>query len=129
MNLLTIVGNLTADPESRQVSGGKTVCNFGVAVNRRRKVDGQPDADFFRVAAWGGIGESCQKYLSKGRKVCVIGSVSVHTYQGNDGTTKASLEVLASDVEFLSPRGDGQSQPAQSGPTDVTDAVKEELPF
>lgn len=104
MNRLTIIGNLTNDPELRTTQAGKDVCGFTVAVNRRRKVEGQPDADFFRCAAWGQMGQNCKKYLAKGKKVCVIGSVSVHTYTSKDGTAGASLEVFAEDVEFLSPK-------------------------
>lgn len=132
MNVLNIIGNLTRDPESRQV-GDKSVCNFTVAVNRRKKVEGQPDADFFRVSAWGKTGENCQKFLSKGRKVGVTGSVSVHPFAGQDGTPKASLEVLASDVEFLSSGNSEQSSsapapaPTSDGtPVNIDDS---ELPF
>ena len=108
MNKLTIIGNLTRDPESRTTASGSTVCSFGVAVNRRRSSQNsnQPDVDYFRVSAWNQLGETCQRYLAKGRKVCVIGRVSVSTYQGNDGTTRASLDVMAEDVEFLSSRQD-----------------------
>lgn len=106
MNKLTIIGNLTRDPELRTLNSGVSVCTFTVAVNRRRKAEGQPEADFFRVSAWRQLGESCAKYLSKGRKVAVVGAVSVQTYQANDGTTRASLEVTADDVEFLSSRND-----------------------
>ena len=102
MNKVTIIGNLTRDPEVRTTGSGTNVCTFSVAVNRRGQQNGQPEADFFRVSAWGALGENCQKYLAKGRKVCIIGPVSVSTYQGNDGTTRASLEVKADDVEFLS---------------------------
>lgn len=108
MNKLTIIGNLTRDPESRTTASGSTVCSFTVAVNRRRSSQNsnQPDADFFRVSAWNQLGENCQRYLAKGRKVAVVGRVSVSTYQGNDGTTRASLDVMADDVEFLSSRQD-----------------------
>ena len=108
MNKLTIIGNLTRDPESRTTATGSTVCSFTVAVNRRRSSQNsnQPDADFFRVSAWNQLGENCQRYLAKGRKVAVVGRVSVSTYQGNDGTTRASLDVMADDVEFLSSRQD-----------------------
>ena len=71
MNQLTIIGNLTRAPESRTV-GENTVCNFDVAVNRDYKRDGQPDADFFRVAAWGKTGENCQKYLDKDAKLRLL---------------------------------------------------------
>ena len=101
MNKLTIIGNLTRDPELRTTTSGVNVCSFTVAVNRRNRRDdqnGQPEADFFRVTAWRQLADICSKYLAKGRKVCVVGAVSVHTYTGNDGTTRASLEVTADDV-------------------------------
>lgn len=105
MNKLTIIGNLTSDPEQRTTATGKTVTSFSVAVNRR----GGNEADFFRVSAWDKTAENCGKFLSKGRKVCVVGPVSVRTYQANNGETRASLEVTANEVEFLSPRNDGNS--------------------
>lgn len=109
MNKLFIVGNLTRDPELRTTQSGISVCSFTVAVNRRRSQNNdQPEADFFRVSAWRGLGENCAKYLAKGRKVSVVGAVSVSTYQGNDGTTRANLEVTADDVEFLSSRQEAQ---------------------
>lgn len=104
MNKLTIIGNLTKSPEQRTTQSGIAVTTFTVAVNRRRTQEGQPEADFFRVTAWRGLAETCGKYLDKGRKVCVVGPVSVSTYTGNDGQTRASMEVTAEDVEFLSPK-------------------------
>ena len=148
MNSLTVIGNLTRDPELRSTSAGIPVCSFTVAVNRRKASNAeagqQPEADFFRVSAWRQLGELCARYLAKGRKVCVIGSVTVNTFTGSDGTTRASLEVNADQVEFLSPRGEGSegsapvpvnpqtSRPiqqrldAQTGFVQVDD---EELPF
>jgi single-strand DNA-binding protein len=123
MNKLTIIGNLTGDPESRTTSGGVNVTTFTVAVNRRNKKEGQPEADFFRVSAWRQLGENCLKFLAKGRKVAVVGPVSVHTYTGNDGNTRASLEVNADDVEFLSPKS--ESIDPQTNYT----KVDETLPF
>ena len=105
MNKLTIIGNLTRDPELRTTSTGVNVCSFTVAVNRRQRsqgAEGQPEADFFRVSAWRQLGEICQKYLAKGRKVAVVGPVTVRSYTANDGSTRFSLEVTADDVEFLS---------------------------
>ncbi len=111
MNKLIIIGNLTRDPELRSTSAGIPVCSFTIAVNRRKSSNAeagqQPEADFFRVSAWRQLGELCARYLAKGRKVCVTGSVTVNTYTGSDGTTRASLEVNADEVEFLSPRGEG----------------------
>ena len=143
MNKLFIVGNLTRDPELRTTSSGISVCSFTVAVNRRRSssaAGNQPEADFFRVSAWRQLGENCQRYLAKGRKVAVTGSVSVSTYQGNDGTTRATLEVNADDVEFLTPKNESGA-PADA-PSDSYSGVgsvpqgssfvqvdEEELPF
>lgn len=132
MNRVTIIGNLTRDPESRTTPAGKEVCNFTVAVNRRQKdASGNNVADFFKIAAWGELGKSCQQYLVKGRKVAVVGPVSVSTYQAQDGSTKANLDVMAQEVEFLSPRENGgenaQSAPAPAAqPVPVPDG---ELPF
>lgn len=105
MNKLTIIGNLTSDPVLRSTQSGVSVCSFTVAVNRRMKREGQQEADFFRVSAWRQTAENCAKWLVKGKKVAVTGSVSVSTYQGQDGKTYANLEVNADDVEFLSPAG------------------------
>ena len=108
MNKLFITGNLTRDPELRSTRDGTPVCTFTVAVSRRQKSAeaGKPDADFFRVTAWRAPGESCGKYLQKGRKVGVTGSVSVNTYTAQDGSFRASMEVVADDVEFLSPKSE-----------------------
>ena len=141
MNKLTIIGNLTRDPETRTTGTGINVCSFTVAVNRRRSTQNgnQPEADFFRVSAWRQLGENCQRYLAKGRKVCVMGPVSVNTYTANDGTTRATLEVTADDVEFLSPRGEdvsGYTAPAAApapaaaaGEYQEVNVSDDELPF
>lgn len=124
MNRLTIIGNLVREPETRTTQTGKNVCTFTVAVNRR----GGEEADFFRVSAWDKLGETCQKFLGKGRKVCVLGPVSVRTYQDKNGETRASLEVTAQDVEFLSPRGEsGDTVDPDSGFTKVD--VGDILPY
>ncbi|MBR4429445.1 MAG: single-stranded DNA-binding protein [Clostridia bacterium] len=147
MNKLFIVGNLTRDPELRTTPSGVSVCSFTVAVNRRRSANSaatnQPEADFLRVSAWRQLGENCSRYLAKGRKVAVTGSVSVSTFQSQDGNTRATLEVNADDVEFLSPKGEGIAPGGDpSAPADGYGAVgtppqgsgfvqvdDEELPF
>ena len=141
MNKLTIIGNLTRDPELRTTQSGIQVCTFTVAVNRRRSNNqdsGQPEADFFRVTAWRQLGENCAKFLTKGRKVCVIGPVSVNTYTGNDGTTRASMEVTADDVEFLTPRSEAGEPVRSPAPTaaapvapagDFVQVDEDDLPF
>ena len=125
INRLFITGNLTADPVTNSTSNGKTVCNFTVAVNRPRRQDqqnNQPDADFFRVSVWNeNLAKSCQKYLTKGRKVTVIGPVSVNTYTGQDGSARASLNVQAIDVEFLSSGNNALAAPAQQNSAPAAD--------
>ena len=106
MNRLFIIGNVVKDPELRTTPQGKNVCTFVVAVNHKKKAENQPDADFFRVSAWDAMGENCAKYLTKGKKVSVMGAVSVHVYSTQKGEPGASLEVLANEVEFLSPKSD-----------------------
>lgn len=109
MNSLHIIGNLTKDPELRTTQSGLSVCSFTVAVNRRKTNGDQPEADFFNVTAWRERGETCAKYLTKGKKVSVIGPVSVRTWESN-GKHGASLEVTAEDVEFLSTRGENKPE-------------------
>ena len=132
MNRLTIIGNLTHDPELRTTPSGDSVCSFSVAVNRRSRRDAQGNqneqVDFFRVSAWRQLGENCAKYLAKGRKVAVVGSVSIHTYQANNGTTRASMEVNATDVEFLSSRNDVEAGGGYSAPAPAAPAPSAETP-
>ncbi len=149
MNKLTIIGNLTRDPELRSVNtanGPVSVVDFTVAVNARRRGQNQnsgqqEETTFFRCSAWRGLGEVISRYAVKGTKVCVMGPVSVRTYQANDGTTRASLEVTVEDFEFVSSRGDGASAgsgaytapAAQPEPTaqnnGFTAVVNDDLPF
>lgn len=131
MNKAVIIGNLTSDPELRVTPQQIPVCTFTVAVNRRSS-SGEQQADFFRVTAWRQLGENCAKYLAKGRKVAVSGPVSARTYQANDGSTRVSLEVTAQDVEFLTPRADGQAvpmTPPAPQQTEFTPVSGEDLPF
>lgn len=148
MNKTFIIGNLTRDPELRTVQGQDgpiSVCDFTVAVNRRNgrtNANGQPEADFFKVTAWRGLGDNCAKFLAKGRKVSVVGPVSASAYVGNDGTARASLEIKADEVEFLTPKQDGAQPQSQTPPTHPAPAQQrtdrqsgfvqvddEELPF
>ena len=120
MNKIFLIGNLTRDPEMRSTQSGVPVCTFTVAVNRRNRQGaeaGQPDADFFRVTTWRQQAENCNRYLAKGRKVGVTGTLTLQSYTGNDGTQRYSLEVTADEVEFLSPRGEGgENRPMSAQP-------------
>lgn len=111
MNKIFLIGNLTGDPELRTTPNGVNVCTMTIAVNRR--FSGNRDerqTDFFRITAWRQLGETCSRFLSKGRKVAVIGELSARTYEAKDGTTRVSLEVTADEVEFLSPREGGENR-------------------
>lgn len=108
MNSLHIIGNICSDVELRTTTAGQEVCNFSVAVNRRKTQQNQdPGADYFRVSAWGEKGRVCHQYLNKGKKVSVVGPVSVRSYVNSKGEAAASLEVKADDVEFLTPKSAG----------------------
>ena len=138
MNKIMLIGNLTRDPELRSTASGVTVCSFTIAVNRRfAQQGGERQTDFFRINAWRQLGETCARYLSKGRKVAVIGELQARTYQSNDGTTRMSLDVSADEVEFLSPRqqedGGGAAFCRCAGaPPDLagfTDIQSDDIPF
>ena len=110
MNKIFLIGNLTGDPELRTTPNGVSVCTFNIAVNRRSSSREDRQTDFFRVSAWRQLGETCSRFLSKGRKVAVVGELTARTYEAKDGTTRVSLEVSADEVEFLSPRDDASRQ-------------------
>lgn len=103
MNKITLIGNLTKDPESRATSNGQTVCSFTIAVNRKFSA-GERQTDFFRINAWRQLGENCMKYLAKGRKVAVVGELQARLYDAKDGQQRLALDVQAEEVEFLSPK-------------------------
>lgn len=115
MNHYIIIGNLVRDPETGATESGINWCRFTVAARKKRPKEGQPDAEFVRVTAWRGLGDTCAKYLRKGRKVCVIGEPVAHAWIGNDGAAKGQIEMNADEVEFLS---SGQGA-AQGEPTDA----------
>lgn len=96
-----------------------------MAVSRRPVRDGQPEADFFRVTTWDKLAEIC-KPLTKGKKVSVVGPVSVSTYKAQDGTFRASLDIMAQDVEFLSPKEQKQDSTKNDGFVEVEG---DDLPF
>jgi single-strand DNA-binding protein len=110
------------------------VCGFTVAVNRKKTQNNQePGADFFNVNAWRTLGENCHRFLEKGRKVCVVGRISLRTWE-KEGKHGASLEVLAEEVEFLSPRNSDTETPEEApAPVDAqtgfAQVETDELPF
>ena len=112
MNKVYLIGNLTRDPEMRSTSTGIPVCNFSIAVNRRFKnaQTGQQETDFFNIVAWRQLAELCSRYLAKGRKVAVFGSIQTRSYEAQNGTKRTAFDIVADEVEFLSaPQSAGAS--------------------
>lgn len=114
MNKYIIIGALTRDPETGTTDSGVNWCRFSVAARKRFHREGEPDAEFVRVTAWRGLGDTCAKYLKKGRKVAVIGEPKAHAWIGQDGEAKGQIELTADEVEFVG--GAGNADPA---PTDA----------
>ena len=132
MNKLTITGNLTSDPVQRDYDG-KKLTEFRVAVDRKFKVNGQKVTDFFRVKCWRQNAEYTYNYGSKGRKVLVIGELQAGTYTDQEGMTRMSLDIVADEVEFLTPKSEQteEPKPAKKNYTekDFTDIQSEDIPF
>lgn len=104
MNKIFILGNLTKDPVKRVLKDKEdcSVVNFVVAVNRSRSSDKKQETDYFPVVVWRGLADSCAKYLKKGSKVLVGGSMQMRNYEAPDGTKRFTAEVVADEIEFLS---------------------------
>ena len=115
MNKIFVVGNLTREPETGKTDDGVKWTRFSLAVRKRYHKEGEPDSDFMRVTAWRALGESCAKFLAKGRKVAVTGSPGVYAWLGRNGDPRAQIEITADDVEFLSPKAQSD-QPAEAPP-------------
>ena len=102
MNKVTLIGNVARDPELTETKNEHSVCRFSVAVNRSyTSADGERKADFFNIVAWNGLAESIVKYVHKGDKVAVSGSIETDSYEDSNGNKKTSYDIVASDVEFL----------------------------
>lgn len=131
MNKITIIGNLTRDPEVRTTQTGINVCSFSVAVNRKGRAEG---TDYFRCTCWRGLADIAGKYLSKGKKVAVIGQVTIGSYRDRNGEMHHSMEVTADDIELLSPRDadhehQQQEREAIQNEQNYTAVETDELPF
>lgn len=112
MNKITLIGNLTNDPETRSTPSGVTICTFTIATNRRfANADGERQSDFFRINAWRQLGEVCAKHLSKGKKVAVVGELQARLYDAKNGEKRMSLDVAADEVEFLTPAEKAETKP------------------
>jgi len=98
-----IIGNLVRDPDLKTTASGIAVCRFTVAVSRPFKKD---ETDFIPVVVWQALAENCGKYLSKGKKVAVSGRIQTGSYEDKDGIKRYTTDLIADDVEFLTPRGE-----------------------
>ena len=103
MTKVLLIGNLTRDPELTETAGGVPVCRFGVAVNRYSGGE-ERQTDFYNVTAWRRLGETVARYTKKGHKIAVYGDLQIRQYEGNDGVRRTSVDVVAQDVEFLTPK-------------------------
>ncbi|CAG7838942.1 single-stranded DNA-binding protein [Clostridium novyi B str. ATCC 27606] len=105
MNKVVLVGRLTKDPELRFTPGtGKAVATFTLAVNRRFKSPGQPEADFLPIVVWGKTAENTANYVGKGSQVGVSGAIHTRSYEAKDGTRRYVTEIVADEVQFLDSR-------------------------
>lgn len=106
MNKVFLIGNLTRDPELNTTANNISVCKFTVAVSRRyTNSDGTREADFLPVVCWRGQADNCGRYLRKGSKVGICGSIQTRSYEANDGTRRYVTEINADEVQFLNTRG------------------------
>ena len=128
-----ITGNIAREPEARTTQSGVSTSTFTVAVQRRFKnAQGQHDADFLTVVAWRQTADFCNKYLSKGRKVAVTGTLQTRSYTAQDGSKRYVTEIIADHVETLDKREERrEEQPAQEqpDPNKFTEVDDDELPF
>ena len=115
-NQVTLMGNLTRDPELRTTPNGQSVCSFSLALNRSYKSsDGewQEATDYIDVVAWGPLGERVAQYLTKGRPALVSGRLQSRSWE-QEGQKRSKVEVVAGDVTFLGGPGGGQPSDDQS---------------
>lgn len=138
MNKVILIGNLTHDPELKTTASGVPTCGLRIAVNRRFKdKNGDSVTDFIQVVTWRKTAELCAEHLAKGRKIAVVGELQTRSYEAKDGSKRTVTEVVADEVEFLSPKSDGnensgrrgrnkQSAPDMEGFMDIDE---DDLPF
>lgn len=131
MNRVIIMGNLAANPELRQVAGGKSLAKMQVAVNRSwRGSDGtqQKRVDFFRVVAWSSVAENCARYLTKGRPVLVEGSLLNRSWDGPDGKKRWATDITAHAVHFLNGRDTPPGLPSDTPQTRIVAEADDSSP-
>lgn len=113
MNKVFMIGNMTKDPELSETNSGIAVCKFSIAVNRRRTGEGEQQTDFFNVTAWRDLAETVARYVKKGNKVAVEGSVQIRTYEDRDGAKRTAVDVVAEEIEFLFQKPNNEARAAE----------------
>ena len=139
MNKVILIGNIANDPEGRTTQSGIAQCSFRLAVQRRFKgANGERETDFLPVVCWRQTAEFAQRYLAKGRKVAVEGSIQTRSYDAQDGSKRYVTEIIADSVEAVGSREDGTQnaqsaqnaqKPAQNRQDEFTEVDDDELPF
>ena len=128
MNKVFLIGNLTRDPELTETASGVPVCHFAIAVNRNySSQDGERQTDFFNCTAWRSMAETIARYTKKGKKVAVTGSIQLRNYEDNQGVKRTAVDIIAQDVEFLSPRDSEDSFDDEPAPRTNTQKRKPTL--
>ena len=108
MNKVFLIGNLTKDPELSTTTSGVSVARFSIAVSRRyTNAEGERETDFLNIVAWRGLADTCHRYLRKGSKVAVTGSIQVRNYDAQDGSKRFVTEIVADEVEFVGAKPQG----------------------
>ena len=130
------MGRLTKDPEIRYSQGANTTCvaRYTLAVDRKFKQEGQPNADFINCIAFGKLGEFAEKYLHKGVKIAVTGRIQTGSYKNKDGNTVYTTDVVVEEQEFCESKSQSNSQPQPTQSNDnswlnIPDGVEDSLPF
>lgn len=137
MNKVILIGRLTADPEHKTTPSGLSVVRFTLAVERRFKSsDGNRAVDFISIVVWRQLADLCARYLNKGKKVAVAGQIQSRSYDARDGSKRYVTEVIADEVEFITPKLDGSQFGSESthasdnsGSDGFTEVEDDELPF
>lgn len=112
MNKVILIGRLTKDPELTTTGSGISVCRFALAVDRKfTNADGEKEVDFLNIVAWRGLADNCNKYLRKGNKCGLVGSIQTRSYDAADGTKKYLTEIIAEEIEFLSSKTENENKP------------------
>lgn len=110
INRVVLIGRLVRDPELRKTTNGTSVCSFTLAVNRRQNQDGTQDADFIQCVAWNKLADNIQLYQKKGNQLGIEGRINTRSYDNQQGQKVYVTEVIAENVQFLTPRNDFNEQ-------------------